>query len=166
MLKKILLLLLVVLIVIQFFHSPRNKAEGAQANYIGNVYPVPADVKSILGKACNDCHSNNTRYPWYSNIQPVDWWLKRHIDEGKKELDFDEFMGKSPRYQYNKMKASVEMIKTGKMPLNSYLWIHKDAKLTVDEKNKLMSWFMSVQDSLKAKYPMDSLIRKQPPQKG
>ena len=47
---------------------------------------MPADVKTILAKACNDCHSNNTRYPWYANIQPVDWWLNKHVKTEKREL--------------------------------------------------------------------------------
>ena len=75
--------MLVALIVIQFIHPKKNKADGPQPNYIGNVYAIPADVKTILAKACNDCHSNNTRYPWYSNFQPVLWWLDKHIKEEK-----------------------------------------------------------------------------------
>lgn len=63
MLKKIFLVLLVALVVIQFIHPKKNKAEGAQPNYIGNAYTIPDDVKSILAKACIDCHSNNTKYP-------------------------------------------------------------------------------------------------------
>jgi hypothetical protein len=85
--------------VIQFFHPQKNISKGTQANYIGNKYNVPDDVKHILAKACNDCHSNNTRYPWYSKIQPVDWWLHKHIVEGKKGLNFDEYTDKRLRYQ-------------------------------------------------------------------
>ncbi len=160
MIKKILLFLLAALVVIQFIHPKHNKATGDQPNYIGKTFPVPDDVKSILAKACNDCHSNNTRYPWYSNIQPVDWWLTKHVNDGKRGLNLDEYTSKRLRYQYNKMKDVIEQVKEGDMPLNSYTWIHKDAKLTKDEKVKLTNWANSVMDTLKAKYPMDSLIRK------
>lgn len=160
MIKKILILLLVALVVIQFLHPKRNKASGDQPNYIGNVYTVPEDVKSILAKSCNDCHSNNTRYPWYANVQPVDWWLTNHINDGKKELNFDLYTAKSLRYQYRKMEELVEQVKEGKMPLNSYLWMHKDAKLTDEEKNKLINWADAIRDNMKAKYPIDSLERK------
>ncbi len=73
MLKKVILVLLFALIIIQFIHPKKNTSPGLQINYIGKVYTVPNDVKVILAKACNDCHSNNTTYPWYSQVQPVDW---------------------------------------------------------------------------------------------
>lgn len=160
MFKKIVLLLLLVIIVIQFIHPEKNKAQGMQPNYIGNVYPVPGDVKIILEKACNDCHSNNTNYPWYTRIQPVHWWLKQHIADGKKHLNLDEYTNQRLRSQYHKMEEFVEMLKEGEMPLNSYTWIHKDAKLSEAEKNKLIRWADGIRDNLEAKYPLDSLIRK------
>ena len=160
MFKKIMLVLLLVLVIIQFIHPKKNKAEGVQPNYIGSSFAIPADVKTILGKACNDCHSNNTAYPWYSKIQPVDWWMNNHIVDGKKGINFDEYTNKSLRYQYHKMEEVIEMIEDGKMPLNSYTWIHKDAILTAGEKAKLIGWANSIMDTMKAKYPVDSLIRK------
>ncbi|MES1214236.1 MAG: heme-binding domain-containing protein [Bacteroidota bacterium] len=160
MLKRILYFLLIALVIIQFIHPKKNKAPGEQVNNIANIHSIPQDVKSILEKACMDCHSNNTRYPWYTNFQPFDWWITNHINEGKKELNFDEYASKSLRYQYNKMKEAVKLVKEDEMPLNSYLWIHKDAKLTQVEKSKLLSWAEGIMDSMKTKYPIDSLIRK------
>jgi hypothetical protein len=160
LLKRTLVFLLFALIVIQFIHPKPNKSTGDQPNYIGKVFPVPEDVRAILQKACNDCHSNNTRYPWYSNIQPVDWWLTNHIKEGKAHLNFDEYITRNLRYQYGKMKETVDLVKEGEMPLNSYTWIHKDAILTGDERSKLTGWAQGIMDTLKAKYPIDSLIRK------
>lgn len=160
MLKKFFLLLLLAFIIIQFIHPARNKSNGAQANYIGNVHEVPSDVKSILSKACNDCHSNNTVYPWYSRLQPVDWWLNNHIKEGKEHLNFDEYANKPLRYQYHKMEETVEMVKEEEMPLESYTWIHKDAKLTPEERTKLVDWAGSVMATMESKYPIDSLKRK------
>ena len=160
MLKKIFIVLLVALIIIQFIHPKKNKAEGEQINYIGNAFNVTNEVKAILAKACNDCHTNNTNYPWYINIQPVDWWMNHHVNDGKKELNFDEYINKNLRFQYHKMEEIDEMIKEGEMPLDSYTWIHKDAKLTEEEKSTLMNWADSIRESMKAKYPLDSLIRK------
>lgn len=160
MIKKILLVLLAALIVIQFIHPKKNKSEGPQPNYIGNIFNIPEDVKAILAKACNDCHSNNTRYPWYANLQPVHWWLENHIKEGKKKINYDEFTHRPLRYQYHKMEETIEMVKEGEMPLNSYTWTHKDAKLTDEEKSKLTGWAQSVMDTMKARYPIDSLVRK------
>ena len=160
MLKKILLFLLIALIIIQFIHPEKNKADGTQPNFIGNVFPVPEKVSGILAKACNDCHTNNTSYPWYTNLQPVHWWLNDHINDGKKELNFDDYKGRSLRFQYHKMEEIAEQVKEGEMPLNSYTWIHKDAKLTEEEKKELINWADGIRDSLEAHYPMDSLVRK------
>ncbi len=160
MFKKILLILLFALIIIQFIRPKKNKAEGSQPNYIGNKFAIPADVKSILAKACNDCHSNNTNYPWYSNFQPVLWWLDNHIKDGKKHLNYDEYTNRNLRYQFHKMEETIEMVKEGEMPLNSYTWVHTDAKLTQEEKSKITSWANSIMDTMKALYPIDSLIRK------
>jgi len=160
MFRKIMLVLLASLVIIQFIHPKKNKAEGAQPNYIGNAFAIPADVKTILAKACNDCHSNNTRYPWYANFQPVHWWLNKHVVNGKKHINYDEYTNKSLRYQYHKMEETVEMVKEGEMPLDSYTWTHKDARLTEEEKNKIIGWANAVMDTMKAHYPIDSLIRK------
>ncbi|MBI5857790.1 MAG: heme-binding domain-containing protein [Sphingobacteriales bacterium] len=158
--RPLLLFLLAALVIIQFFHPKPNKSKGDQPNFIGKNFAIPADVKSILDKACMDCHSNNTRYPWYTNIQPVDWWITKHVNEGKKGLNFDEYSNKRLRYQYHKMEEVIEQVKEGEMPLNSYLWIHKDAKLGQEEKKKLLDWANSVMDTMKARYPIDSLVRK------
>lgn len=153
-------IMLTALLLIQFFHPKKNKAEGPQPNYIGNNYAIPEDVKQILSKACNDCHSNNTRYPWYAKIQPIHWWLNKHIIDGKKHVNYDEYTNRPLRYQYHKMEETVEMIKEGEMPLKSYTWTHKDAKLTDEEKVKITGWAQAVMDTMKARYPIDSLIRK------
>ncbi|MBK6936546.1 MAG: heme-binding domain-containing protein [Chitinophagaceae bacterium] len=159
MFKKTLLALLVVLVAIQFIHPKRNISEGPKPNYIGNNYAVPDDVKSILTKACNDCHSNNTRYPWYSKLQPIHWWLNKHVVDGKKHINYDEFINRPLRYQYHKLEETIEMVKEGEMPLKSYTWTHKDAKLTKEEKLKITDWVLSVMDNMKSKYPIDSLVK-------
>jgi len=160
MLKKFLIFLLLVLVAIQFIHPKHNESDGDQSNYIGKRYTVPANVQAILTKACNDCHSNNTSYPWYCTFQPVDWWINKHVRNGKKGLNLDEYLNRSLRSQYHKLEEIAEQVKENKMPLNSYTWIHKDAILTDAEKATLINWTETVQDTLKAKYPIDSLIRK------
>ncbi|MBK8310012.1 MAG: heme-binding domain-containing protein [Chitinophagaceae bacterium] len=160
MVKKILLVLLLALIVIQFIHPKKNKSEGPQPNFIGNSFAIPDDVKAILAKACNDCHSNNSKYPWYANFQPVHWWLEDHIKDGKKHLNFDEYTHKSLRTQFHKMEETVEMIQDGTMPIKAYKWTHGDARLTEHEKNNIIPWANAIMDTMKAKYPIDSLVRK------
>lgn len=150
MLKKILLLLLLALVIIQFIHPAKNKAAGTHVSYIGAVYAVPDDVKAILAKACNDCHTNNTVYPWYTRIQPVDWWMDKHIKDGKRHLNFDEYTNRSLRYQYHKMEEIAEQVQKNEMPLESYTWMHKNAKLTEKEKKKLIDWANGIRASMEA----------------
>ena len=162
-LKTIGWLLLIALLVIQFFHPKKNIHEGDQPNAISKKFQVSADVKIILDKACMDCHSNNTRYPWYNNIQPVAWWLNDHVIDGKKELNFDEFTNRRPRFQYRRMQQTIDLVKKEEMPLDSYTWTHKDAILSDDEKTKLYDWAKSIMNALEAQYPIDSLKRPSPP---
>ena len=160
MLKKILIVLMFALVIIQFIHPKKNKGLGTHTNYIGNSFNVTNDVKVILAKACNDCHTNNTNYPWYTYIQPIDWWMTHHVNEGKKRLNLDDYTNKNLRFQYHKMEEVAEMIKESEMPLDSYTWIHKEARLNEEEKSTIINWADGIREIMKAKYPLDSLIRK------
>ena len=162
MIKKILIVLLVVFIAIQFFRPAKNinTATAATANNISKVFYVPDSVHSILKTSCYNCHSNNTYYPWYASIQPAAWWLQDHVNEGKKEVNFDEFATYSPRRQYKKFEEIIEQVKEEEMPLSSYTLIHRNAKLSKLQSATLTDWANEQQESMKAKYPADSLKRK------
>ena len=162
--KKVLLLLVVVLIVIQFFRPEKNIHPQPQPANIASVYPVPANVDSILVKACNDCHTNNTRYPWYNKIQPVAWWLNHHVDEGKEELNFDEFATYAAARKYDKIKETKKEVDEGEMPIYSYTLVHAEARLTDAEKQALTSWSENIRKQMEATYPKDSLERKRGPE--
>jgi hypothetical protein len=75
---------------IQFFDTDKNISAASSENAIEKHYQVPSCTK-FLKTSCYDCHSNNTAYPWYNNIQPVKWWLADHVNSGKRHLNFDEF---------------------------------------------------------------------------
>jgi hypothetical protein len=159
MFKKILLVLLVIFLVMQAFRPEKN-VSGQKNNAISTLYPVPDNVNQILVKACNDCHSNTTVYPWYAEIQPVAWWLDDHVKDGKKHLNFDEFATYRLAKQFHKLEEVFDEVKGGEMPLESYTVVHRDAKLTTEEKNILLDWSTAVRDTMKARYPADSLIMK------
>ena len=160
--KKIGYALLAILVIIQFFRPAKNinTADVATANDISKVYTVPEKVQQILKTSCYDCHSNNTIYPWYNNIQPVAWWLKNHVDEGKREINFNEFSSYSARRQYKKMEEVIEQIKEDEMPLSSYTIIHRDAKLNPEQKLALTTWAEAIRKDMELKYPPDSLKKK------
>lgn len=149
MVRKILLGVLIVIIIMQFIRPARNESTVAATNDIATVYTVPDDVSAILKKACYDCHSNNTRYPWYTNIQPAGLWMQHHVDDGKEELNFNEFATYKKKRQAHKMEEVAEMVEKGEMPLNSYTWIHKDAILTAAEKELLINWAKNLEQLIK-----------------
>ena len=150
--KKILWALLIIIVVIQFIRPGKNQAATVSANDISRHYTVSADVDKILDRACKDCHSNNTKYPWYSNIQPVGWWLAKHVKDGKKELNFSEFANYEPKRQHHKLEEVIEQVKEGHMPLDSYLWIHDEAKLNQKEKETLLVWASILAEQIAAKH--------------
>ncbi|MGN6416585.1 MAG: heme-binding domain-containing protein [Pseudobacter sp.] len=147
--KKFFWLLLLALVIIQFFRPEKNIAATTATTDIATKYTVPADVNAILQKACNDCHSNNTNYPWYSNIQPMAWWLASHVKDGKRHLNFSTFTSYSYKRADHKMEEVIEMVEKNEMPLASYTWAHKDAKLTEAEKNTLINWARQVRTEIK-----------------
>jgi len=144
--RKIGIGIIILFVAVQLIRPTRNAQSEALAkkNDISTLYKIPYDVSQILKKSCNDCHSNNTKYPWYSNIQPFGWWMQFHVDEGKLELNFNQFAAYPAHKQRKKLEEIAEEIKTGKMPLPSYLWIHKDARLSPDEKYAISNWVQSI----------------------
>lgn len=150
--KKILLTILVILVLIQFIRPARNVSNTVSANDISKLHAVPSNVQNILDISCNDCHTNNTRYPWYTNIQPVGWWMQWHVNDGKAHLNFSEFGAYEPKRQHHKMEEVIEQVKEGHMPLNSYLWMHKDAKLSDEQKVVLVNWADGVMREIAAKH--------------
>lgn len=139
-LKKIAWTLLIVLVLMQFIPRNVNKTKQTLSTDIVNNYPVPVQVESILKRACYDCHSNNTRYPWYAHVQPFRLFLDRHVKHGKEELNFSEYGTYSRKKQFNKFRSIAESLEKGTMPLKSYRLIHADARLTETEKNLMLKW--------------------------
>ena len=146
--KRIILIVVAFLIAIQFIRPARNISTVESANEIGKHYEVPDTIKRILEVSCNDCHTNNTEYPWYANIQPVGWWMQWHVNEGKHHFNLSEFATYEPKKQYKKMKETVEEVKEGEMPLESYLLIHRDAKLSTEQKELVINWANGLKEKI------------------
>ncbi len=162
--KRFFLVLLLTFIVIQFFRPEKNQSDVVGTNDITKKYLVPENVLAILKTSCYDCHSNNTVYPWYSKIQPLAWLLNNHIQDGKKDLNFSEFLSYRIRRQYVKLEQINDLVKKDEMPLDSYLWFHKNAKLSAEQKLTIANWVVATRDSIKAHQPEDSLKKPQQPQ--
>lgn len=147
--KKIVLLTVAgIFLVIQCIRPDRNVGEMYGSNDITKTVEVPEKVMVILEKACMDCHSNRTQYPWYYSIEPLGWWLAHHVDEGKDELNFSEFNTYKLKRKLHKFEEIVEMVNEGEMPLASYALIHGKACLTGDEKKVLVDWALAARTNL------------------
>ncbi len=146
--KKILLAIFIGFIAIQFVQPARNTNGQVLATDITKVVFVPDSVQTILKRACYDCHSNNTNYPLYAYIQPIGWLLNRHIQDGKKQLNFSEFGAMPKRRQESKLKSIASQIKDEAMPLPQYTLLHKDAILNKTDKDLIIQWANTVKDSL------------------
>lgn len=154
--KRILIIVIIILIVIQFIQPSHNNGEAMAATDITHELTVPDTVMKILKTSCYDCHSNHTVYPWYSKISPVNWWLNNHIQNGKRAINFTTFTSYTYKKRAHRMDDIAETVEKEEMPLNSYLWIHKYAELSKDQKKILIDWAHSAQkqvmaDSLKSK---------------
>ncbi|RBL91097.1 cytochrome C [Chitinophaga flava] len=137
-------MLLAIFVVIQFFRPAKNQDSQQDATQdIATIYPMPDSVQHMMQLACYDCHSNHTRYPWYAEIQPVGWLLNKHVQEGRQELNFQEYGKYSFRRQRNKLKRMKEQITAGKMPLSSYTLLHPEARLTPAQKQAILTWIDS-----------------------
>ena len=155
MIKKILYVLLAAFIIIQFIRPKQNSSAGPFPNHISTKFAITDDVALILKTSCYDCHSNNSKYPWYYNIQPFTWWLQDHVNEGKKELNFSEFASFTPKRQRKKFNEIDEFVTEGKMPLESYTFIHRYAKLTAEQKAAIKKWCQESLATLPAPDPAD-----------
>jgi len=147
--KKILFVGLIIFLLIQLYQPARNNGfeQDITANFT-KVYNVPKNIETILRTSCYDCHSNNTNYPWYSNIQPARFFMESHINEGKENLNFNEWGNYSGRKQKNKLDRIAKQIKSNEMPLASYTLIHKNATLSATQKKEVLDWINKIQNSL------------------
>lgn len=139
-LKIIAIILFAGFIIIQFFrpdftNPPVNASETLEA-----TTEVPENVRAILKRSCYDCHSHETAYPWYSKIQPSAWFLKSHIDDGRRHLNFSTWDTLELRRKKKKLEEICEETEGKAMPLPSYLWIHWDAVLSAEDGVALCDW--------------------------
>lgn len=149
--KKILLVILIAFVAIQFIRPAPNTNGQVLPTDITKTINIPDTVLNVFKNSCYDCHSNNTRYPWYANIQPIGWVLASHIKNGKENLNFSEFGTYSERKQANKLKSIKLSIKDGSMPLSSYTIMHTGARLSIEDKNLVNDWATKTKDSIDAK---------------
>lgn len=144
LLKKLGLSLLIVFVLAQFFGPEKNQGDITSVDaFLAETNP-PEEVKIILKSACFDCHSDVTKYPWYNNITPVNYWLNDHVKDGKKHFDVSKWSDYSLKKKDHKMDELIEEVEEKEMPLPSYTWTHGDADLSPEQIEAVVKWSKEV----------------------
>jgi Haem-binding domain len=138
--KKILLMLLIVLVISQFFGPEKNEETTTSIDAFLTETSPPEAVKLILKESCFDCHSSFTKYPWYNNITPINYWIAEHIEHAQEELNFSKWKDYSVKKKDHKLDELIEMVEEKEMPLPSYTWMHSDAKLSEAQIKGIVKW--------------------------
>ena len=143
--KKLLYGFFILFLLVQFIPLPRTNPPVTEEIHI------PGNLKSVIRNACYDCHSNETRWPWYAYVAPVSFLIVQHVQEGREELNFSTWDQYDLEKKLDILEDIEENIRKDKMPLKQYLWLHRDAQLTPQEKADIIRWAKNYQRLLKKK---------------
>ncbi len=139
--KKALFIVLIAFLFMQFFRIDKSIPKIDKQDDFISMFKPPKDVEKFLRNACYDCHSFETKYPWYAEIAPFSWWIKHHVNEGREHLNFSTFGNYDLKKRDHKLEECVEAMEEGWMPLESYTLIHKEAKLNKEQRKLLADFF-------------------------
>ncbi len=148
LIKRILLAGAVIAIGAQAFRPDRTNPSVDPALSIRHEPRISAEIVGLLHRACFDCHSNETRWPWYTNITPVNFLTVRDVEEGRKHLDLSTWMNQAPARRASALERMYDEVIDSAMPLAPYLLLHPEASWTLEEKQAFLDWAAATQDSL------------------
>jgi len=143
--KKLILWILIPFIAIQFIQID---APSSIVSISNQEIHAPKEIMDILKRSCYDCHSNSIIYPWYSNIAPISWYTKNHVKTGRKVVNFSQWRSYDIKKKIKVIKNLPKSIRI-RMPLPDYLWMHKDAKLSKEDKKLLVNWATELKENIK-----------------
>lgn len=135
MMKRTLFIFLIVFIVMQLIQTNKDLPIVDKSLEI----KAPNEIMTMFKKSCYDCHSNSVTWPWYSNIAPISWVVSNHVNEGRKALNFSTWENYSDEIKKEKLKR-IYQTAYASMPLHTYLWLHKDADLTSEQRIQIRNW--------------------------
>jgi hypothetical protein len=139
-LKWVVIVLVVLFIGAQVYRPSLTNPPVDESKSIGATTHMTPEVAAILERSCKDCHSSKTEWPWYSNVSPVSWYLKNHIDDGRRALSLSDWGTYAQRKRETKLHEICEQVEAGQMPIKSYLLLHPSAKLSDDDRRVLCEW--------------------------
>ncbi len=141
MIRKALIVLGVILLLAQFIQPTHEFPVSDPSLDLLEMYKPSIEVASLVKNACYDCHSNETKYPFYSLITPLNFWLKSHVENGRRELNFSTWKSYEHDKMKHKLEESADKTERKEMPLLSYMIMHRDAWLSEEERSLLVEWF-------------------------
>jgi hypothetical protein len=145
--KKIVYVIIGLLVIIQFFRiDKKNPAVNPDVDFVV-LSSAPEDMRDLLRTSCYDCHSNEIVYPWYSNVAPISWWIKDHINDGRGHLNFSVWGEYNEKRKDHKLEEIIDEVGEHEMPLKSYLIIHTESKLDDTKREELINWIQSLRTS-------------------
>ena len=144
-LRNLIIFTLAFLGVAQFFKIDKTNATVSSSLDFISLENPPENIKSIIRNQCYDCHSNETRYPWYTDYAPVSWWIKSNINGARDFFNFSEWGKLSKKEKITKMQECYEALKDEEMPVVLYIMMHDNAQFSENENDSLMNWFKNFQ---------------------
>lgn len=112
---------------------------------IEHAVPVPPETKAILDRACANCHSSRTVWPWYSNVAPVSWFVIDHVNHGRTHLNLSDWARFPPQEADRMLGRICELVTSEEMPLGSYLVMHSEAELSPLDERAICDWTRAAQ---------------------
>ncbi len=149
--RLIILAILAALVIIQFIGVDKTNPPVEASKEFMTLTNPPAEIASMLKASCYDCHSHETVYPWYFNVAPLNFWLKGHVRNGVKRLNYSAWGDYEPKKAAHKLEECYEMIEENHMPPKSYKWMHPEAKLSEADKAALIAWLKEQEAAIRAK---------------
>ena len=127
-------------VLAQFWRPDHTNPTTDPSQTLAAQLPVPRDVQTILDRSCRDCHSHDTRWPWYSHVAPASWLLARDVASGRDELNFSEWGQYDPETAGEQLEAICSQVRDRAMPLPPYRLLHSEARLTAHDVETLCRW--------------------------
>lgn len=139
-LKWFFVVLFVIFTGLQFSSPKRTNPPFDEKQTLQSLTNVPPEISNVFARSCNDCHSNQTNWRWYTHIAPISWLTVGHVDDGRAELNFSEWGNYGERMRTTRLSAVCALVEKGVMPLDSDVWAHPEAKVTADEAEIICDW--------------------------
>ena len=139
-LKRAVILLAILFVVAQVIRPSMSNPTVDESRTLQAKAQVPPEVNAILARSCDDCHSNKTTWPWYTQISPISWYQARHVNDGRRHFNVSDWAKYDNRRATRKLEEICEEVKSDAMPLSSYLLLHPSAKLSDADKQALCNW--------------------------